>query len=36
MDVLRTPDDCFGQVRGFDYIPRYAEVSDDGLRMAYV
>jgi haloalkane dehalogenase len=39
MDVLRTPDDRFGELPDFDHEPRYAAVPDpDGgqLRMAYV
>jgi haloalkane dehalogenase len=39
MRVLRTPDDRFEDLSGFDYEPGYAEVPDgDGgtLRMAYV
>jgi haloalkane dehalogenase len=39
MDVLRTPDERFGSLPGFDLAPRYADVPDgDGglLRMAYV
>jgi haloalkane dehalogenase len=39
MDVLRTPDDRFADLPGFDHEPRYAEVpAGDGgsLRMAYV
>jgi haloalkane dehalogenase len=39
MDVLRTPDDRFDALPGFDHPASYAEVSDaDGgrLRMAYV
>jgi haloalkane dehalogenase len=39
MDVLRTPDERFGALPGFDHPPRYADVPDgDGglLRMAYV
>jgi haloalkane dehalogenase len=39
METLRTPDDRFEAVTGFDHEPRYAEVGDgDGgtLRMAYV
>ncbi len=39
MDVLRTPDDRFLSLPGFDRPPSYAEVPDgDGgsLRMAYV
>lgn len=39
MDVLRTPEERFAALPGFDHRPRYAEVPDgDGgtLRMAYV
>ena len=39
MRTLRTPDDRFAAVTGFDHEPRYAEVPDgEGgtLRMAYV
>src|SRR3954452_14243908 len=39
MDVLRTPDERFGALPGFDHPPLYADVPDgDGglLRMAYV
>jgi haloalkane dehalogenase len=39
MDVLRTPDERFGALPGFDQPPQYADVPDgDGglLRMAYV
>ncbi len=39
MDLLRTPDDCFLGLPGFDHEPRYADLPDgDGgtLRMAYV
>ena len=32
--VLRTPEERFGNLPGFDYEPRYAEI--EGLRMAYV
>jgi haloalkane dehalogenase len=39
MKVLRTPDECFDGLEGFDYPPQYVEV-DDGeggrLRMHYV
>src|SRR5581483_6493056 len=35
MRVLRTPEECFGEVPGFPYVPRFADVGD-GLRMAYV
>lgn len=34
MQVLRTPDERFGDLPGFAYTPRYETV--DGLRMAYV
>ena len=34
MRVLRTPDDRFAALPGFDYPPRYADAG--GLRMAYV
>jgi haloalkane dehalogenase len=34
MRVLRTPDDRFAALPGFDLTPRYADL--DGLRMAYV
>jgi haloalkane dehalogenase len=34
MRMLRTPDDQFARLPGFDYEPRYADVG--GLRMAYV
>jgi len=34
MKVLRTPDACFGDLPGFAYQPRYADVG--GLRLAYV
>ncbi|MPY81850.1 MAG: alpha/beta fold hydrolase [Actinophytocola sp.] len=40
MRILRTPDECFAGLPGFDYEPRYAEVpAPDGsgmIRMAYV
>jgi haloalkane dehalogenase len=39
MDVLRTPDERFGSLPGFDLAPRYADVPDRDsglLRMAYV
>ena len=39
MDVLRTPDDRFASLPGFDQPPSYADLPDgDGgtLRMAYV
>ncbi|MGH3439037.1 MAG: alpha/beta fold hydrolase, partial [Sciscionella sp.] len=39
MDVLRTPQDRFAALPGFDLEPHYAQVTDpDGgtLRMAYV
>ena len=39
MNVLRTPDDRFADLPGFDHPPRYAEVPDgEGgrLRMSYV
>jgi haloalkane dehalogenase len=40
MQILRTPDERFGDLPDFPYVPRYAEVpSPDGdgtLRMAYV
>jgi len=32
--VLRTPDECFSDLPGFPYEPRYVEI--EGLRMAYV
>lgn len=34
MTVLRTPDERFAELPGFDYAPHYAEV--DGLRIHYV
>ena len=34
IEFLRTPDERFDVVEGFDYAPRYAEV--EGLRMAYL
>ena len=34
MDVVRTPDERFAGLPGWDFSPRYAEV--DGLRMHYV
>lgn len=34
VEFLRTPDERFEVVEGFDYTPRYAEV--EGLRMAYL
>jgi haloalkane dehalogenase len=34
MKVLRTPEDRFADLPGFDYPPRYADVGD--LRLAYV
>src|SRR3712207_3936284 len=34
MDVLRTPDERFADLPGFDFEPHYAEV--DGLRLARV
>ncbi len=34
MRILRTPDERFSQLPGFDYEPRYADVG--GLRMCYV
>ena len=39
MDTLRTPEDRFAQLPGFDHVPRYGQVPDgEGgeLRMAYV
>jgi len=33
-EFVRTPDECFENLQGFDYEPRYAQV--DGLRMHYV
>jgi haloalkane dehalogenase len=36
MRTLRTPDDRFAALPDFAYEPRYAEVGDGGLRMAYV
>ncbi|MGA9745975.1 MAG: haloalkane dehalogenase, partial [Nocardioides sp.] len=39
MDVIRTPDDRFSVLPGFDHEPRYVEVPDDDggtVRMAYV
>jgi haloalkane dehalogenase len=35
MDALRTPEDRFAAVSGFDYQPKYVTLGD-GLRMAYV
>jgi haloalkane dehalogenase len=32
--VLRTPDECFAELPGYPYPPRYVEI--EGLRMAYV
>ncbi len=37
--VLRTPDECFTDLPGFDFAPRYAEVTAEGidpLRMHYL
>lgn len=39
MQVLRTPEDSFAGISGFDYQPRYAQVPDGeggSLRMAYL
>src|SRR5215472_7454213 len=36
MRTLRTPDDRFTALLDFGYEPRYAEVGEGGLRMAYV
>jgi haloalkane dehalogenase len=36
MKVLRTPEERFAGLPDFGYQPRYAEVSADGLRLAYV
>ena len=36
MRTLRTPDDRFTALPDFGYEPRYAEVDEGGLRMAYV
>lgn len=33
--VLRTPDECFADLPGYDFAPRYAETGD-GLRVHYV
>jgi haloalkane dehalogenase len=35
MDALRTPDDCFENLEGYPFEPKYVEISD-GLRMHYV
>ena len=35
MDVLRTPDDRFEGLPGYDFSPKYVE-TDDGLRVHYV
>lgn len=35
VDVLRTPDDAFGDLPGFPFSPQYVELPD-GLRMHYV
>ncbi|MEY2470829.1 MAG: haloalkane dehalogenase [Actinomycetota bacterium] len=34
MKTLRTPDDCFANLPGYDFAPHYVEV--DGLRIHYV
>jgi haloalkane dehalogenase len=34
MQVLRTPDERFAQLPGYDFVPHYLEI--DGLRMHYV
>ena len=34
MDVLRTPDDCFADLPGWTFAPRYVDV--EGLRVHYV
>ncbi|MCH9669693.1 MAG: haloalkane dehalogenase [Actinomycetia bacterium] len=38
MDVLRTPDECFANLPGFPFAPRYVDVSGnfDSLRMHYL
>jgi pimeloyl-ACP methyl ester carboxylesterase len=38
MDVLRTPEECFADLPGFDYAPRYVEdlAGFEGLRVHYV
>jgi haloalkane dehalogenase len=36
MRVLRTPEERFAGLPDFGYQPRYAEVDQDGLRLAYV
>src|SRR5215469_14957442 len=36
MRTLRTPEDRFTSLPGFGYEPRYGEVGEGGLRMAYV
>ncbi len=35
MDALRTPDECFAEIRGYDHEPRCLDLTD-GLRMGYV
>jgi haloalkane dehalogenase len=39
MSVLRTPDECFGNLPDFDYRPHYLEIQDPDLgplRLAYI
>jgi haloalkane dehalogenase len=38
VDALRTPEDAFERVRGFDYVPQYADAlrGFEGLRLAYL
>jgi pimeloyl-ACP methyl ester carboxylesterase len=38
MEVLRTPDECFADLPGFDYAPRYVDdlAGFEGLRVHYV
>ncbi|MDQ3757059.1 MAG: alpha/beta fold hydrolase, partial [Actinomycetota bacterium] len=35
MEALRTPDECFAGLPGYDFEPHYVEISD-GLRVHYV
>ena len=36
MTALRTPDERFEGLPGFDFAPHYAEPTADGLRMHYL
>lgn len=34
--LLRTPESRFDEIDGFDYVPKYAHIGEEGLRIAFI